>query len=153
MGGQQSVEKLSEEEQRLVLDFDVSVKAFADKIKQLEKNQECGIVVMAGAGISVSAGIPDFRSPDTGLYANLQKYDLPTPQSIFDIEYFREKPQAFCMLAKEMWPGNFNPTPTHFFIKLLEKKGVLRKCFTQNIDTLVYNFSKLSFYLLLFLLN
>jgi hypothetical protein len=58
MGGQQSVEKLSEEEQRLVLDFDVSVKAFADKIKQLEKNQECGIVVMAGAGISVSAGIP-----------------------------------------------------------------------------------------------
>ena len=34
---------------------------------------------MTGAGISVSAGIPDFRSPKTGLYANLQKYNLPSP--------------------------------------------------------------------------
>jgi hypothetical protein len=38
------------------------------------------IVVLAGAGISVSAGIPDFRSPGTGLYDNLQKYELPDPQ-------------------------------------------------------------------------
>jgi hypothetical protein len=30
---------------------------------------------------------PDFRSPETGLYANLQKYDLPCPEDIFDIEY------------------------------------------------------------------
>ncbi len=37
------------------------------------------VVVMTGAGTSVSAGIPDFRSPKTGLYDNLQKYDLPTP--------------------------------------------------------------------------
>mmetsp|Transcript_24070 Transcript_24070/g.28296 ORF Transcript_24070/g.28296 Transcript_24070/m.28296 type:complete len:435 (+) Transcript_24070:107-1411(+) len=136
MGGQQSIEKLSEEEQAAVLNFDVSVQNFADKIKQLEKDKICGVVVMAGAGISVSAGIPDFRSPDTGLYANLQKYNLPSPQAIFDISYFHENPQPFCMLAKEMWPGNFDPTPTHFFIKLLEQKGVLRKCFTQNIDTL-----------------
>ena len=30
---------------------------------------------------------PDFRSPETGLYANLAKYDLPCPEDIFDIEY------------------------------------------------------------------
>jgi len=30
-----------------------------------------------------------------------------------------------------MWPGNFKPTPTHFFVKLLEQKKVLRRCFTQ----------------------
>ena len=37
----------------------------------------------------LAAGIPDFRSPGTGLYDNLQKYDLPSPQSIFEIEYFK----------------------------------------------------------------
>jgi NAD-dependent SIR2 family protein deacetylase len=46
------------------------------------------VIVMTGAGISVSAGIPDFRSAGTGLYANLQKYNLPSPESIFDIDYF-----------------------------------------------------------------
>jgi len=50
------------------------------------------ITIMTGAGISVAAGIPDFRSPDTGLYANLKEYDLPSPEAIFDIGYFQKKP-------------------------------------------------------------
>ena len=33
-------------------------------------------------------GIPDFRSPKTGLYANLQRFSLPFPEAIFDMEYF-----------------------------------------------------------------
>ena len=37
------------------------------------------IVMVTGAGISVSAGIPDFRSPKTGIYDNLKEYDLPDP--------------------------------------------------------------------------
>lgn len=40
------------------------------------------------------------------------------------------------MLAKELYPGNFKPTPAHYFIRLLEKKGLLLRCFTQNIDSL-----------------
>ena len=36
-----------------------------------------------------AAGIPDFRSPGTGLYDNLQKYNLPNPMSVFEIGYFR----------------------------------------------------------------
>ena len=59
-------------------------------IEGFKSNQFKNIVVMTGAGISVSAGIPDFRSPQTGLYANLQKYNLPTPEAIFDIKYFRK---------------------------------------------------------------
>ena len=47
------------------------------------------IIVMTGAGISTAAGIPDFRSPGTGLYDNLQKYDLPHPQAVFEIDFFR----------------------------------------------------------------
>lgn len=52
------------------------------------KSGRCrNIIVMNGAGISVAAGIPDFRSPQTGLYHNLQKYDLPYPEAIFEIKY------------------------------------------------------------------
>lgn len=36
-----------------------------------------------------AAGIPDFRSPNTGLYANLEKYRLPYPEAIFEISYFK----------------------------------------------------------------
>ncbi|NXC31911.1 SIR2 deacetylase, partial [Campylorhamphus procurvoides] len=36
-----------------------------------------------------TAGIPDFRSPGTGLYANLQSYDLPYPEAIFEISFFK----------------------------------------------------------------
>ena len=36
-----------------------------------------------------AAGIPDFRSPGTGLYDNLQKYNLPSPQAMFEINFFK----------------------------------------------------------------
>ena len=41
------------------------------------------IIVLVGAGASVSAGIPDFRTPGTGLYSNLQKYNLPFAEAVF----------------------------------------------------------------------
>lgn len=83
-----------------------------------------------------AAGIPDFRSPGTGLYANLQKYNLPHPTAIFEVGYFRENPQPFFALAKELYPGNFKPTPCHYFVRLLHEKGWLLRHYTQNIDTL-----------------
>lgn len=94
------------------------------------------IIVMTGAGISTAAGIPDFRSPGTGLYDNLQKYDLPTPQAVFEINFFRSNPAPFFTLAKELYPGKFQPTISHYFIKLLSDKGLLQRNYTQNIDTL-----------------
>ena len=66
----------------------------------LRAGQAKRIVCMVGAGISVAAGIPDFRSPETGLYSQLAKYDLPHPHAVFELNYFREKPAPFYMLAK-----------------------------------------------------
>ncbi|EPE32058.1 DHS-like NAD/FAD-binding protein [Glarea lozoyensis ATCC 20868] len=94
------------------------------------------IVVMTGAGISTSAGIPDFRSPDTGLYANLARLDLPYAEAVFDISYFRQNPNPFYVLAKELYPGKFFPTISHSFVALLQEKGLLKMLFTQNIDCL-----------------
>jgi NAD-dependent histone deacetylase SIR2 len=89
-----------------------------------------------GAGISTSAGIPDFRSPDTGIYSNLAFLDLPEPEAVFDIGFFRENPKPFYALAHELYPGRYRPTIAHSFIKLLYEKGMLLKHFTQNIDCL-----------------
>ncbi|KAI1295642.1 NAD-dependent protein deacetylase sirtuin-2 [Halotydeus destructor] len=101
------------------------------------KNGGCkNIIALVGAGISTSAGIPDFRSPNTGLYANLQKYNLPKPEAIFDIDYFTANPKPFFSLAKELYPGKFTPTPSHYFLRLLHEKGLLKRVFTQNIDML-----------------
>ncbi|EED23562.1 SIR2 family histone deacetylase, putative [Talaromyces stipitatus ATCC 10500] len=94
------------------------------------------IVVLTGAGISTSAGIPDFRSPETGLYSNLAHLELPDPEAVFNITFFRENPVPFYTLAKELYPGRYRPTIAHSFITLLHRKGRLLKLFTQNIDCL-----------------
>ena len=56
---------------------------------------------------------------------------------MFNIQFFRESPEAFYHLAKEFLDlKNYNPTPTHYFIKLLQDKGILQLNMTQNIDNL-----------------
>mmetsp|Transcript_28822 Transcript_28822/g.59012 ORF Transcript_28822/g.59012 Transcript_28822/m.59012 type:complete len:521 (-) Transcript_28822:138-1700(-) len=95
------------------------------------------VLVLSGAGVSCSAGIPDFRTPGTGLYDNLQKYNLPFPEAIFDLGFYRQNSDPFVNLASEIWPGlKFSPTLTHSFVALLEKKGLLLRNYTQNIDGL-----------------
>ncbi|XP_018763500.2 NAD-dependent protein deacetylase sirtuin-3, mitochondrial isoform X2 [Serinus canaria] len=106
-------------------------------VAELLRKKECRrVVVMAGAGISTPSGIPDFRSPGSGLYSNLEQYDIPYPEAIFELGYFFVNPKPFFTLAKELYPGNYRPNSAHYFLRLLHDKGLLLRLYTQNIDGL-----------------
>lgn len=105
-----------------------------DAVALLKKSQN--IIVLTGAGISTSLGIPDFRSKETGLYAQLAHLGLSDPQEVFDISLFREDPSIFYSVAKDILPSSSRYSPTHAFIRLLQDQGKLLTNFTQNIDNL-----------------
>ncbi|ORZ05348.1 DHS-like NAD/FAD-binding domain-containing protein [Lobosporangium transversale] len=109
------------------------VNTLEDVVSLLKSSKQ--IMVLTGAGVSVSCGIPDFRSED-GIYSRLSEFELDDPQQMFDLEFFRERPQIFYSFAREIFPSNFTPSPSHYFIKLLEDQGKLLRNYTQNIDTL-----------------
>ncbi|XP_033913316.2 NAD-dependent protein deacetylase sirtuin-3-like isoform X1 [Acipenser ruthenus] len=117
-------------------DGDQKQQTLEDVARLIKHNEYRRIVVMAGAGISTPSGIPDFRSPGSGLYDNLQQYDIPYPEAIFEINYFHHNPKPFFALAKELYPGNYKPNYAHYFIRLLHDKGLLHRIYTQNIDGL-----------------
>lgn len=81
-----------EEEETTVLNGDRSLHGVASAIREGRVKKIC---VLTGAGISCNAGIPDFRSPVTGIYNNLEEYHLPTPESMFELAFFRENPAVF----------------------------------------------------------
>jgi NAD-dependent SIR2 family protein deacetylase len=111
------------------------LESVADFVKVLKKAKK--IVVIAGAGISVSCGIPDFRSKD-GIYAMAKNMDvvLPEPECLFQIDYFREDPAPFFEVVRSAFANSPKPSPTHWFLKLLQDKKKLLRVYTQNIDGL-----------------
>jgi NAD-dependent deacetylase len=89
-------------------------------------------VALTGAGVSVPSGIPDFRSPGTGLWENVN------PMEVAHIEAWREDPERFW----RFYGDRFNalqakePNGAHAALAVLEARGMLDAVITQNIDTL-----------------
>lgn len=84
--------------------------------------QARNVIVITGAGISTSLGIPDFRSRDTGFYSKLQAIGIDDPQEVFDIQSFDEDPTTFYNLAGDILPDLRKWSPTHEFIRLCSRR-------------------------------
>jgi NAD-dependent deacetylase len=89
-------------------------------------------VVLTGAGISVPSGIPDFRTPETGMWANVD------PMEVAHIDTFRRDPQRFWSFYGERFAslGDKRPNGAHKALAELEKGGFIDAVITQNIDRL-----------------
>jgi NAD-dependent deacetylase len=89
-------------------------------------------VALTGAGISVPSGIPDFRSPGTGLW---EKVD---PMDVAHIDVFRRDPKRFWSYYRPRFGmlSDKKPNAAHEALASLEARGLLEAVITQNIDRL-----------------
>lgn len=103
----------------------------AAKVSELFKNSKYA-VCLTGAGVSTASGIPDFRTPGKGLWANVN------PIEVTSIEAFRENPARFYHFyvprIEEL--SKVSPNQAHYALSRLESAGYLKELITQNIDNL-----------------
>ncbi|MDQ6731166.1 MAG: NAD-dependent protein deacylase [Actinomycetota bacterium] len=90
------------------------------------------VVALTGAGISVPSGIPDFRTPQTGLWANVD------PMEVAHIDVFRRDPERFWRFYGDRFQSlqDKRPNAAHAALATLERAGRLDAVITQNIDRL-----------------
>jgi len=103
----------------------------ADRLAELIGSAR-SVVALTGAGISVPSGIPDFRTPGTGLWANVD------PMEVAHIDVFRREPGRFWRFYGERFATlrDKRPNPAHHALAELQRRGLLGAVVTQNIDGL-----------------
>ena len=102
-----------------------------ERLASLIRDAE-SVVALTGAGISVPSGIPDFRSPGTGLWANVD------PMEVAHIDVFRRDPQRFWHFYGNRFQTleAVEPNGAHRALAVLQERGHLGAVVTQNIDRL-----------------
>jgi NAD-dependent deacetylase len=103
------------------------VRALAELIRDSSQT-----VALTGAGISVPSGIPDFRSPGTGMWENVNPFEVAS------IEAFQRDTRRFWEFYRPRFEmlGDKEPNPAHQALAELEERGLLSAVVTQNIDRL-----------------
>ncbi|KAL9183377.1 hypothetical protein ACHAXT_005164 [Thalassiosira profunda] len=126
---------------------------FPEEVADFLKSPLCkSIVVLAGAGMSVSSGIPDFRSAGIGLYDTLRPELLTAtelertlieddPTLALDKGLFLQNPLPMLETKRSFILGTqskrWKATLAHRFVEMLHTKlGKLTRLYTQNIDGL-----------------
>jgi NAD-dependent deacetylase len=89
-------------------------------------------VALTGAGVSVPSGIPDFRTPETGLWAKVD------PMEVAHISVFEREPERFWSYYRPRFQalGDKEPNRAHEALAELERRGLIEGVITQNIDRL-----------------
>lgn len=105
--------------------------AAATRLAELIRESSC-TVALTGAGISVPSGIPDFRTPGTGVWANVD------PMEVAHIDVFDRDPARFWSFYRPRFQalGEVGPNRAHEALAELERRGLLAGTITQNIDRL-----------------
>jgi NAD-dependent deacetylase len=108
-----------------------ATRAGAERVAELLRGADRA-VVLTGAGISVPSGIPDFRSPGTGLWEN---HD---PMEVAHIDAWRRDPDRFWSFYSQRFATltDKRPNEAHLALAELERRGLIRGVITQNIDRL-----------------
>jgi NAD-dependent deacetylase len=101
------------------------------ELAELVRASEC-TVALTGAGVSVPSGIPDFRTPETGLWANVD------PMEVAHVDVFERDPVRFWSYYRPRFHslGDKRPNGAHMALAELERRGLLAGTITQNIDRL-----------------
>jgi NAD-dependent deacetylase len=104
----------------------------AERLAELLTQAGGAAVALTGAGVSVPSGIPDFRTPGTGLWENVD------PMEVAHISVFRRDPETFWNFYGKRFAtlSDKQPNGAHFALAELERRGLLRAVVTQNIDGL-----------------
>ena len=104
------------------------------KARQLAEllREATSAVVLTGAGVSVPSGIPDFRTPGTGLWENVD------PMEVAHIDAWRRDPGRFWSFYGDRFASlvEKQPNEAHRVLAELERRGLIRAVITQNIDRL-----------------
>jgi len=114
---------------------DLSEGLLGEIMEGLRQKRYTRVVALVGAGISVAAGVPDFRSPG-GLYDQLRSQGVEQPMQVFTEDFLREDPEKFYQIFEQIRTEHLSPTRAHKFLRVLDDQGCLLRCYTQNIDGL-----------------